>query len=239
MRKIVEIGEHSVYAPSLLKGGDVIDIGANKGRFSAEIAAKYPVKVVSVEANPNLAFVLREKGFDVIGCALGGAEGSVAFHIGTNDEASSLRLPDGEDAHLVVRETVTVTMKSLNAVLRERGLSRLACVKVDIEGGEIDVLKSVVTDARRISPQWTVEFHDDLEFRLCKPVEVDATIAALRAEGFSVLVRNWPSRTNVLFVDRRGLSIPLLEWITIKIRYQYLAVVLRMVMRLLGRFRQH
>jgi FkbM family methyltransferase len=234
MRAIVEIGEHSVYVPALEKGGEVFDVGANKGRFSQEVAARFPVKVVSVEANPHLAEILRNKGLDVVECAVGGSERSVSFHIGTNDEASSLRLPSLADVHLVVMQTVSVAMKPLDAILREKGISRLACVKVDIEGSEIDVLKAVGDSAKWISPQWTIEFHDDREFGLCTPAEVDEIIAAMTSNGFSVLVRNWPSRTNVLFVHRSALSIGFGEWIAIKFRYQYAAILWRIINRTFG-----
>jgi FkbM family methyltransferase len=222
MRKIIEISDHSIYAPGLQMGGHVLDAGANKGRFGTEAAKKFPITVHFLEANPVLAASLRSQGFCVVECALGAAEGSIAFNIGTNDEASSTRVPDG-DAHLVIKEIVSVSMKTMNSVLSEIGVSHLACVKLDIEGEEVDVLRSVGPIARQISPQWTVEFHDDPEFKLRKSGEVDAAIATMTSAGFSVLVRNWPSRTNVLFVDRRVLQLGRLEWLAIKFRYQLFA----------------
>jgi FkbM family methyltransferase len=227
MRRIVEIGEHSVYAPGLAAGGAVLDAGANRGRFSNEIAAKFPVKVFAIEANPALAAALRLQGLQVTACALGAKEGSAIFHIGTNDEASSTRAPGAGGAHLVIRESVEVAAKTLESVLSEMKISGLACVKLDIEGSEVDVLNAVGSAARRISPQWTVEFHDDPQFRLCEAKEVDCAIATMLRAGFSVLIRNWPSRTNVLFVDRRALAIGWLDWIAMKIRYQYLALIWR------------
>ena len=226
MRRIREIGEHSVYIPGL-QGGVLLDVGANQGRFGRGVAALASVSVISVEANPDLATLLRQRGIRVIECALGLRDGIEHLNIGENDEASSIRLPRGRDAHLVVRQTVPVVMKTLRTLLEEQKISRAACVKLDIEGAEIDVLMSVGASSIEIAPQWTVEFHDGPEFQLCEAKEVDAAITAMRSVGFSVLVRNWPARTNVLFLKRDALSIGLLEWIAIKIRYQYLAVVWR------------
>jgi FkbM family methyltransferase len=226
MRRIREIGEHSVYAPGL-QSGVVLDVGANKGRFGSGIAAAFPVEVISVEANPSLAVLLRRQDIQVIECALGLQDGPVDFNIGHNDEASSVRTPQGRKAHLAVRQTVRVAMKTLKTLLVEHEISRAACVKLDIEGAEIDVLMSVGAAASVIAPQWTVEFHDGPEFQLCKATEVDAAIAAMRSAGFSVLVRNWPTYTNVLFLKRDALSIGLFEWVALKIRYQYLAVLWR------------
>jgi FkbM family methyltransferase len=226
MRRIREIGEHSVYVPGL-QSGVVLDVGANKGRFGCGIAAAFPVKVIAVEANPSLTPLLRQQGIQVIECALGPRDGPADFNIGHNDEASSVRTPQGGDAHLVIRQKVHVVMKTLKTLLAEQKISRAACVKLDIEGTEIDVLMSVGAAASEIAPQWTVEFHDGPEFQLCKATEVDAAIAAMRSAGFSVLVRNWPACTNVLFLRRDALSIGLFEWVALKIRYQYFAVVWR------------
>jgi FkbM family methyltransferase len=227
MRKIREIGEHSVYVPGLQDGGYVLDVGANRGRFGSAIAAEFPVRIISIEANPILAALLRQKGIQVVECALGATDGSVDFNIGHNDEASSTRTAAAGNAQLVVKETVHVDMKALTTVLDEHTISGVVCVKLDIEGGEIEVLMSVGAQASQIAPQWTVEFHDGPEFQLCKGTEVDTTIAAMRSAGFSVLVRNWPALTNVLFLKRDALSIGLFEWVALKIRYQYLAVVWR------------
>jgi FkbM family methyltransferase len=223
MRAIVDIGEHSVFAPGLQRGGWVLDAGANRGAFGAAVAARFPVQVLHVEANPALAARLAEDGRRVVSCALGASDGSVAFNVGENDEASSIYLPRGAGAHLVVRETVTAPMRSLQSLLREAGLSRLACVKLDIEGAELAVLGQLGPAARTITPQWTVEFHDDEEFKLSRPVEVDEVIGTMRRAGFAVLKRNWPSRSNVLFVDRRALSLSWTRWAAIKFRYQHLA----------------
>ena len=123
----------------------------------------------------------------------------------------------------MVKETVPVLVRPLFDILADTGTSRLACAKLDIEGGEIEVLRAVAGQAPKISPQWTVEFHDDPEFGLCTRAEVDGAVVAMRQSGFSVLIRNWPSRTNTLFLDRKALRIGLFEWWSIKFRYQYLA----------------
>jgi len=219
--------EHSVYVPGLLKGGTVLDLGANKGNFGAAVRAECPVAVISIEANPILAEQLRHQGGRVIECSVGAASGSAEFHVAYNDEASSLRTPSGVGAHLVVKETMAVEVKSLEAILRENDIHDVACVKLDIEGAETDVLMSLGSFATQIAPQWTVEFHDDAEFKLCTAAEVDVALKCMRSAGFSILVRNWPARTNVLCLDRNALSIGLQDWFWLKLRYQYLALLWR------------
>jgi hypothetical protein len=126
MRRIIELGEHSVFVPGLQKGGWALDAGANRGRFGAQVTAIFPVEAIYIEANPALAAMLRQQGRNVVDCALGGADGSVVLNIGENDEASSVRLLAAEGRHLVVKESVKVTSKTLNTILAETKVTRLA-----------------------------------------------------------------------------------------------------------------
>jgi FkbM family methyltransferase len=212
MRRILEIGEHSIFAPALRSGGYVLDIGANRGRFSKEIAAKFGVKPVCVEANPALARQLKEQGFHVLECAIGARDGCTQFYIGTNDEASSIRRPDGEGVQLVVKSTRQIAMKSLASISEMLDITDFACIKLDIEGAEVDVINSSSSLICKATPQWTIEFHDGREFQMCTREEVTAAIGRLKKLGFGILVRNWPARTNVLCLDRRTLRIGLADW---------------------------
>jgi FkbM family methyltransferase len=223
MRKIREIGEHSIWTPGLEIGACVIDAGANHGRFSLECRRDFSVEPIAIEANPHLAHGLRDDGLRVVTCALGAEVGRTSFHIGKNDEASSLRRPTGAAVHLTVKESVQVEVKTLQGIIDQEKAKNVVLVKLDIEGTEIEVLQTLASVAKQITPQWTVEFHDDPEFGLCSKNEVNSVIRSMRRNGFSVLVRNWPSRTNVLFLDRKQLGICALSWFGAMLRYQYLA----------------
>jgi hypothetical protein len=124
-----------------------------------------------------------------------------------------------------------VEVKTLSEIIAVEKLSGVSCVKLDIEGAEVEVLPAVAPVAKKISPQWTVEFHDEPEFGLCSKEEVDEAIRSMQANGFSVLVRNWPARTNVLFLDRRQLLISRFVWCWTKLRYQWLAFFWRKLRR--------
>src|ERR1017187_7760032 len=100
MRRIKEIGEHSVWTLGLVAGSCVVDAGANHGRFSMELVRQFQVETVAVEANPCLAAVLRNSKLRIVECALGAANATTTFHLGENDEASSLRKPKAVQAHL-------------------------------------------------------------------------------------------------------------------------------------------
>jgi len=232
MRRIREIGEHSVWTPGLAGGGCVLDAGANHGRFTLEVMRRFPVQTIAIEANPGLAAILRAAKLRVAEYALGVANGTTTFHLGDNDEASSIRKPKGAEAHLKITDSVVVEVKTLLTIIDEEKLPKIALVKLDIEGAEVEVLPAVAPVAGEISPQWTVEFHDEPEFGLCSKEEVDTAIHSMQENGFSVLVRNWPARTNVLFLDRSQLKISPFTWFWVKWRYQWFAFFWRKLRRI-------
>ncbi len=197
-----------------------------------EAMRRFPVQTIAIEANPGLAAILRGAKLRVAECALGAANGTTTFYLGENDEASSVRVPSVEGAHLKVKEAVVVEVKTFLAIIDEENLAGISCVKLDIEGAEVEVLPAVAPVAGEISPQWTVEFHDEPEFGLCSKEEVDTAIHSMQENGFSVLVRNWPARTNVLFLDRRQLGISRFVWFWVKWRYQWFAFLWRKLRRL-------
>lgn len=227
MRRISEIGEHSVWTSGLAGGGCVLDAGANHGRFSIETMRRFPVQTFAIEANPGLAALLRAAKMRVAECALGAVNGNATFHLGENDEASSVRKPRVNVAHLKIKNEVVVSVKTLVTIIDEEKLAGIVCVKLDIEGAEVEVLPKLAPLASKISPQWTVEFHDAPEFGLCSKGEVNIAIRSMQESGFSVLVRNWPARTNVLFLDRSQLKVGRFVWLWVKWRYQYFAFLWR------------
>ncbi len=166
---------------------------------------------------------MRQAGLRTVERAVGAQKGIAEFQIGENDESSSLCVPRGPGGHLVVKGSVKVKVATLSDLVSELGIADINCIKLDIEGSEIEVIGSIASSARALSPQWTVEFHDEPEFQLSSREQVDNAITLMRRHGFSVLVRNWPARTNVLFLDRKRLNISNLAWLSILFRYQYLA----------------
>lgn len=206
-----------------------MDAGANRGEFSKRFAKIFPVSTIAIEANPDLVKTLRASNVSVLECALGSSNGTRVFYIGVNDEASSVRKPTIPGAHLQIKRDVIVQVKSIGAIIEENNLTGIVCVKLDIEGSEVEVLAAVAPLAKTISPQWTVEFHDEAQFGLCSKAEVDEVLRLMRECGFSILSRNWPARTNVLFLDRGHLKIGPMAWFWLKLRYEWFAYLWRKV----------
>lgn len=125
-----------------------IDCGANVGYFSVMAGALVGLggTVVAIEANPRtfklLERNLRANGFGTpIHCALTSQTGEVELFMPQDwDVYSSLRaegLATGNPDH-----SFRVRAQTLDDVISQLKLSRVDVVKIDIEGGELDVLRS-------------------------------------------------------------------------------------------------
>ncbi|MBD0326738.1 MAG: FkbM family methyltransferase [Pyrinomonadaceae bacterium] len=125
-----------------------IDCGANVGYFSVLAGALVGKggTVVSIEANP-ITFKLLERNLQTNGfgtpihCALTSQTGEVELFMPQDwDVFSSLRvegLATGNPDH-----SFRVKAQTLDDVVSKLKLARVDVVKIDIEGGELDVLRS-------------------------------------------------------------------------------------------------
>jgi FkbM family methyltransferase len=149
----------------LLRRGDTfIDCGANVGYFSimASDLVGPSGQVVSIEANPRTYELLKGNlalngNRMPIHCALTSKSGEVDIFVSdAGDVYSSLRT-----GGLVQGDTVRshkVPAKTLDEVLEQLALERVDVVKVDIEGGELDVLRSAPQTMSKFRPTWIMEY---------------------------------------------------------------------------------
>lgn len=120
-----------------LCAGDVfVDVGANMGFFSL-YAASCGARVVAIEANHVLQNRLRTNfrfnriEATLIRAAVGPTEGQAQLLPRDNDLGSGRAAAvDGGD----------IVMRPLHALLTDAGIDRIAMLKIDIEGGEVDAL---------------------------------------------------------------------------------------------------
>jgi FkbM family methyltransferase len=148
-----------------LKPGDVfVDCGANIGYFS--VLAGHLVspmgKVIAIEANPLtqplLDRNLRLNGFGkIVRCALASSAGDLElFMPRAGDAYSSMRtggLVTGTDI-----KRFPVPGRTLDEVVSSLSLQRLDLIKIDIEGAELDVLRSAKRVMRELRPMIICEY---------------------------------------------------------------------------------
>jgi FkbM family methyltransferase len=198
--------EHSFFGTLLAKPAVIADFGAHRGEFFAALRSEYSIsRALLVEANPALAESLKKtfgNQTNVLHAAVvgGNNKGPVVFTCSTNPEASSIFREWA--AGCGIADQVDVPAIDLSNVLRELG-GRVDLVKFDIEGAEVDVLKTASANDLASCAQLTVEFHEKgppLTRR-----DVDRVCQRLRSEGYGVVNANWPYVNDMLFVNLKGM----------------------------------
>jgi FkbM family methyltransferase len=149
----------------LLKPGDTfVDCGANIGYFSVLATGLVGPhgRVVAIEANPQ-TFELLKRNLALNGCGT-----PVHCAVTTNAGEVDIFVSDMGDVYSSLRTGGLVTGDSvrsykvpgrpLDEVVEDLGLDRVHVVKVDIEGGELDVLRSARRTMTQLRPVWIVEY---------------------------------------------------------------------------------
>lgn len=133
----------------------VVDLGGFRGDFAAEMVARYGCRVLVFEPVPDFAKQIRTRFssnplVEVYEVGLAAKAQRVAFHV--QGESSS---QFGQGA------ATPVTLEPFHDVLRDRGIERVDLLKLNIEGGEYELLDWWLDSAW---PQRTrflqVQFHD-------------------------------------------------------------------------------
>ena len=129
----------------------VVDVGANYGEMTLGVPVPAGARIVCFEPNPrvlpHLRRSLREAGLavDLREEAVGAREGTADFALDTvwsgRSGLAAVRRTDVENPV----ETVTVPVVTLDSALAPSDTDSV-CLKVDVEGGELDVLEG----ARRL-----------------------------------------------------------------------------------------
>lgn len=142
--------QETAIASHLLRAGDVfVDVGANWGYFS--LAAAHRVgpggRVVAFEPEPRLYRMLSANiaanGIRIIAahqCAVAAGPGEIAFAAFQPDEGN------WGVSHAVASDVAadfTTPTVALDAALDAAGIDAVSLVKIDVEGGEADVLSGM------------------------------------------------------------------------------------------------
>lgn len=197
---IVEIEQHYLIGAVLERSSTVVDLGANRGRFTREIQNRYNCHVVAVEPEgSNFASLPSDDSITNIRAAIGGACGRI-----------TLQLSDDSTAHSVVGspppaangDEQEVAMLDFNALVAQAPLTRIDLLKVDIEGCEWDFFDSMSDVQIGLIGQITVEFHDFVP--ACRErARTWPLYQRLMRLGFRCIEDPVFSSYNVLFVNKR------------------------------------
>lgn len=172
----------------------VIDAGANVGQFSLLIQGLHPLADIHAFEPLADAAAIFNRLFDraprvrLYPVALGAAEGMAALHISRrSDNSSLLPISDHQAAFAPGTEeigTVEVPVRRLDALLAETSLPRPCLLKIDAQGGELDILKGAtglfpVVDYIYVEISFT-------EFYAGQP-PADRILEFVRAQGYRLI----------------------------------------------------
>ncbi|MDD5303062.1 MAG: FkbM family methyltransferase [Elusimicrobia bacterium] len=171
-------------------GQTVIDLGANLGLFAVRAARLVgPAgRVIAVEPHPDnfrrLSGNARRNGLAWLDCVQAAA--------GDREGTAELFVNDLGINHSLVRRSgrsVTVRLLTVDALARERGLTRLDLLKIDIEGVVPAALRGAADTIRRFRPRITIERDTAPEYE-----GVDALLTELGYErrDWRGLTYAWP-----------------------------------------------
>ncbi len=136
---------------AILRAGDIVfDVGANRGNWCRQALAIQPrITLFAFEPVPS-SFAALEKGLDNSGVKTYNLAFScddrekTFYHCANNVEIEELssfyRRPAVEEGLNIQIRPITVTSRTLDAFCREQGVEHIDFLKIDVEGGELDVL---------------------------------------------------------------------------------------------------
>lgn len=191
----VRIKDHTIWAVPVKSGAVVLDCGAHKGGFSRIMRAHFGASCFLVEANAELARPLHDEFPNVLSGAAWGKDGLLGFVPDQNPEAGRVAEFRSDRAENQVKAY------SLESIVEWAGAEFIDVLKLDIEGSEFDVLRSLSVELARKIGQITVEFHHSLN----QPGTgngVRQTVMYLRGLGFDGLRGSATTFGDYLFVNR-------------------------------------
>ena len=131
-------------------GAVFFDIGANSGFFSLHTAvnAKTYRQIFSFEPNPEMIRRLGEKISHGANAALfNNAQWHLCpYALGDNDGTANLVIPErnyGEASISDGDDGISINLRSINSVMAEHNLKRIDALKIDVEGYEDKIMRSL------------------------------------------------------------------------------------------------
>jgi FkbM family methyltransferase len=219
---ITNIRGHSFFGQRLEPNCVIVDLGANNGEFSRRAKLHFDAQCISVEANRELADELQREDpqLNVMSCAISDSREPITFYVSADSEISSI-VPNVSGKKVSPQ---TVDGKTLNDVIEENHLAQINLLKVDIEGAELPMIRSLSDETLDKIDQITMEFHD-FTGAISKK-DVTDMVKRLESAGFwsikfSVSNKDW------LFYRPDRLEIDLLQHLITKFILRNIYAVMR------------
>jgi FkbM family methyltransferase len=220
----VELELIRLFKPS--KALTFFDVGACEGEESVRYARRFPkARIFAFEPLPANQQLVRENfsrfaigAAELVPIALSDRRGKAVFHVSSGrpseefagpnwnygNKSSSLLAPTtGEPMYgwIEFKETITVRTDTLNNFCRERDVSHIDFIHMDVQGAEHLVLAGASTILPRVTALWLEVFDQQLyQGQLLRP----DTEHLMRAHGFALALETRRKiEGDQLYVNRR------------------------------------
>ncbi|MCX7823935.1 MAG: FkbM family methyltransferase [Verrucomicrobiae bacterium] len=180
-----KLGSYESAGHGVRRGDVVLDCGASIGLYTLHALALGASHVVAIEPSPRNLECLRR---NLAGVVREGRATIVAKGVWDKDDALTLRMqPENSAADSVAlayrgsRDGPKVPVTTIDAIVRELGLTRVDYIKMDTEGAERAALRGAAQTLRRFHPRLTIA----MEHRFDDPREIPKLVASI-ADGYRV-----------------------------------------------------
>ena len=215
---------HSFLPDLIQPDGIVFDFGVYDGGFS-RLVAPHCARVIGFEPDPSRQYTSLPlpQNVRIITKAIAAKPGAMSFYV-NSQLCSSLHYTEEQSK---VVEVETVTFADALALEAE---SRIDLIKMDIEGEEVELLRTAPPELFTRVRQITVEFHDFLEPKSVPAIR--AVIRRLQQLGFHAVKFSWNTFGDMLFVNQNLVLLSYWQRVWLRVHYKYV----RGIIRVLGRF---
>lgn len=193
------IAGHLVAKGYINEQSTIVDLGGNLGNFSQEVVNRFNCTSYCIEPDPGVFSRIPESSkIKKYNLAVTDTDGQMDFMLSANNEANSFNPVIA--ALWGTGKVINVQTRSLQSLKKEIGINNIDVLKIDIEGSEIPLLKSLPDEELVKISQLSVEFHEFLD----KALEKDTlqTIKRLENLGFLVVVYSAKKFADVLFINK-------------------------------------
>ena len=167
--KTYEAENFEFLSESCKPGAVIIDIGAHIGLFSiiaAQVTGKLG-KVYAFEPAPNTYALLQktivinheEQVIETFQKAVGKENGKITFFVSKNQADNSNSLVNYKEDRTLHGIDVAVT--TIDNFVKEKNITRLDFIKIDVEGAEFDTLQGAAETLKNLKPVCIVAIHPE------------------------------------------------------------------------------
>jgi FkbM family methyltransferase len=159
----------------------VVDAGGFEGSWTKEMLMRYGCRALILEPVPDYARHLRDlfgrnDRVEVVQGALFGHDGEAAIGVGAESSGVFLGTADS---------TVTVPLLDVARVFRERNLTEVACLKLNVEGSEYDILDRLIeAGLMRQVRSLVVQFHQNVPNHAARRAAIQRSLALTHEKRF-------------------------------------------------------